>query len=41
MNKQRTFSKNIKKDYQSKKLANPFFRKKEKKPEGLFLKDLN
>lgn len=38
MNKQRTFSKNIKKDYQSKKLANPFFRKKEKKPEGLFLK---
>ena len=38
MNKQKTFVKNIKKDYQSKKLANPFFRKKEKKPEGLFLK---
>lgn len=38
MNRQRPNSKKIKKDYQAKKLSNPFFRKKEKKPEGLFLK---
>lgn len=38
MNRQRTNVKKIKKDYQAKKLANPFFRKKVKKPEGLFLR---
>ena len=38
MNRQRTNIKKIKKDYQAKKLANPFFRKKQKKPEGLFLR---
>ena len=38
MNRQKTGVKKIKKDYQAKKLANPFFRKKEKKPEGLFVK---
>lgn len=38
MNKQKYNNRKIKKDYQAKKLANPFFRKKEKKPEGLFLK---
>ncbi|NCT54525.1 FtsQ-type POTRA domain-containing protein [Candidatus Falkowbacteria bacterium] len=38
MNRQRTSIKKIKQDYQAKKLANPFFRKKEKKPERLFLR---
>ena len=38
MIKKKNYCQKIKKDYQAKKLANPFFRKKEKKPEGRAIK---
>ena len=38
MIKKKNYCQKIKKDYQAKKLANPFFRKKERKPEGKALK---
>lgn len=38
MIRKKSYCQKIKKDYQAKKLANPFFRKKEKKPEGRAIK---